>query len=146
MQGMVSGVHLFKLFRSTPKPAPAAPERPERRRHLLTGAAARTALAPADQVLSSAAQAWLQGLTPGMRPHALASLFPRIVNRLALVWPDPVLTLHYFDSLMIDRRGDRKGFPPAVMQELIDLRAHYGTRAPEAPHATQLAMEPIEFS
>jgi hypothetical protein len=143
---MAPGLLVFNIFRSAPKPP--APKRvcASRASELAQSPAARGPLSAADQALSALAERWLQTLPAVQCPQHLAQQFPRIVNRLALVWPDPVLTGRYFESLLIDHRGNRKGFPPEVAQELIALRAHYGARAPEVRHTAQLAMAPIDFS
>lgn len=77
---------------------------------------------PQDLVLSSVARHWIETLPTHARPDALAAQFPRIANRLVLCWRDPGLTLQVIDQLLVDRRGGRQGFPPAVREELIALR------------------------
>lgn len=141
---------MFKLFKPTAKPSPAKVERPQRLqgRVAVNWEAARSPLSESDRVVSKLGQAWLQSLPQQVVPQALAAQFPRIVNRFALVWPDPVLTENYFDSLMIDRRGGRKGFPPEVMTELIQLRNHHGRGerlGAARPANAALAMKPIDF-
>ena len=75
-----------------------------------------------DRKLSKAAQEWLRSL-PGARwPMNLATHYPRIVNHLALVWPDRHLTDMAFERLLTDTRGGRRGFPPAVHADLLALR------------------------
>ncbi|CAN5468927.1 hypothetical protein BH09PSE5_BH09PSE5_23100 [soil metagenome] len=64
-------------------------------------------------------------LPRSVMPLELAHTYPRVCNHLALCWPDPHLTQNYFDSLLIDRRGDRRGFPPQVANELIALHEFY---------------------
>lgn len=140
---------MFKWLKpSPPKPVPSV-ERTPRPREAPNLQALRTPLSEADKVVSALGAQWLQQLPPETVPQALARQFPRIVNRFALVWPDAVLTESYFDSLMIDSRGGRKGFPPEVMDELIQLRLVHGRRqrvetAP-ARMAGGLAMKPIDF-
>lgn len=51
---------------------------------------------------------------------ALEKNFPRIVEKITLMWgatdfPD------YLHSLMIDKRGDRQGFPFDVLEEMMFL-------------------------
>lgn len=72
--------------------------------------------------LSSVADAWAKALPPALRPVQLCSRYPRVANRLALCWPDLGLTMRLFDDLFVDRRGDRRGFPPDVKAELMLLR------------------------
>lgn len=75
-----------------------------------------------DRKLSKAAQEWLRGL-PGARwPMNLATHYPRIVNHLALVWPDRHLTDMAFERLLTDTRGGRQGFAAAVQADLLALR------------------------
>jgi hypothetical protein len=87
---------------------------------------------PQDLTLSKVARAWADGLPPPMRPEAVCSQYPRIANRIALCWGDPALTAQLFDQLLVDRRGSRRGFPPAVRSELLALRDHAARRRPDA--------------
>ena len=56
-------------------------------------------------------------------PHYVSAIengFPRIAERIGLLWgaddfPD------YLNSLMIDKRGDRQGFPFDVLDEFMFL-------------------------
>jgi hypothetical protein len=78
---------------------------------------------PRDKILSSLALAWRDRLAPPVRPIHLCECYPRVANRLALCWGDPVLTELLFKDLLNDRRGMqlRKGFPPLVQRELLAL-------------------------
>ena len=62
---------------------------------------------------------WLKSLPEEARPVALVTRYARIVNALAQQWSDPPACSAYFDALLIDRRGNRQGFPPAVQ---VDIR------------------------
>ncbi len=57
----------------------------------------------------------------------LKSLFPRIHQNLVTIWgtgPGEA----YLDGLIMDDRGNRKGFPPDVMRALLVLqRVHFQT-------------------
>ncbi len=53
-------------------------------------------------------------------PHALATQFPRIVERMISLWGTPEL-LVYLNGLLFDQRGDREGFPEAVAKDLFRL-------------------------
>lgn len=75
-----------------------------------------------DQSLSFVAVAWEQTFAPGDRPANLCVLYPRVANRLALCWPDAGLTLTLLESLLVDKRGKRQGFPAPVKEELVRLR------------------------
>ena len=68
---------------------------------------------------------WLAELAPNVRPGELAVRFPHIANNLAAVWYERDKCCEYFDSLMRDRRGGRKGFPPRVAFELTALKRHH---------------------
>ena len=77
---------------------------------------------PTDRALTGRALDWLTTLPPNLRPQALSSQFPRIVNALAEVWDEPGPCQAAFDRLLRDGRKGRKGFPPAVREELAALR------------------------
>jgi hypothetical protein len=70
--------------------------------------------------------AWAAGLPSEIRPHELIRSFARIANLLAADWDDRDATSDYFDHLMTDKRGTRKGFPPEIAAELRALCSHYG--------------------
>ena len=55
--------------------------------------------------------------------------FPRVLNRLALVWSKPLEADRCFEELLMNSRGIRQGFPLAVVSELTALRHFYVTRA-----------------
>lgn len=46
--------------------------------------------------------------------------YPRIVEKLALLWGHDGLS-SYLGHLLIDERGDRHGFPPDIMAEIMFL-------------------------
>lgn len=75
-----------------------------------------------DLTLSSVATAWLIQFAPAQRPSNLCALYPRVANRLALCWPDTELKRRLLDSLLVDQRGKRQGFPGPVADELRRLR------------------------
>jgi hypothetical protein len=78
-----------------------------------------------EQALMPHAIAWAERLPPGLRPQELMRRYPRVANRLALCWNDPVLTNRLLEDLLIDKRGGRQGFPPPVRSELIRIRVDY---------------------
>jgi hypothetical protein len=86
---------------------------------------------PYDRLLVTTA-AWRTLLPPTLQPHALCARFPRIANGLAAGWGDRDATMRYFDDLLTDMRGGRKGFPAIVLEELHSLKAFY-----EALHSPQ---------
>lgn len=78
-----------------------------------------------DPTLRPHTVAWADRLPAAMRPNELMQRYPRVANRLALCWDDPVLTNRLLEDLLIDRRGGRQGFPPLVRSELIRIRVDY---------------------
>lgn len=70
---------------------------------------------------------WIQQLPPDVRPKALIVQYARIANKLAKLWKQPVACEKYFNELMLDERGDRKGFPPEVALELAALQGYFST-------------------
>ncbi|MGH8717374.1 MAG: hypothetical protein ACREV0_00270, partial [Burkholderiales bacterium] len=53
-------------------------------------------------------------------PVELERAFPRILNKIAELWEMPEART-YFEELMVDRRGNRKGFPPKIAEEILFL-------------------------
>lgn len=51
---------------------------------------------------------------------AIESRFPRIAREVMVRWPGPEIDA-YLDSLLIDTRGNRMGFPPDVLEEIMFL-------------------------
>jgi hypothetical protein len=82
----------------------------------------RAPLRASDLVLSITAQDWLESLPAPLRPARLCMSYPRVVNRLALCWSDPASTSELLEDLLIGKRGNRKGFPGPVAEELMRLR------------------------
>ena len=75
-----------------------------------------------DQVLSGSTYAWLKTPPYAVRPIELCSCYPRVGNQLTRLWSDVTQTERLLDELLVDRRGNRKGFPPSVAEELVHLR------------------------
>jgi hypothetical protein len=69
--------------------------------------------------------AWASTLPIEIQPRTLMYLFPRIANLMAAMWQDPNSLRGYVDDLLVDRRGNRQGFPLEVLHELFKLRAYY---------------------
>ena len=63
-------------------------------------------------------------LPPEMRLVALRGEYPRILNHIAALWDEPRELDRYFESLMIDARGGRRGFPFRVIAEIAELRSY----------------------
>ena len=68
---------------------------------------------------------WLATLPAHVRPMAAARQYPRIVNRIGDLWAHCESTRLYFQSLLIDRRQGREGFPAVVRHELEVLQDYY---------------------
>ena len=81
---------------------------------------ARRKAEPAN-VLLPVARAWLASLPDSVRPVQLARHYPRLANRFATAWSDKASVALVFDDLLADRRGTRRGFPPAVEANLLAL-------------------------
>jgi hypothetical protein len=85
---------------------------------------------PSDRALTGEAMDWVVGLPSSLRPHTACEQFPRVVNAVASSWGDPVFSLQVLDHMINDYRGGRRGFPPAVQQELAALLAYQKGRSP----------------
>ena len=99
-------------------------------------AAERTAQASA--VLLDETSSWLASLPTNVRPLASARKFPRIVNSIADLWRQVRECEQYLDSLMLDDRGSRTGFPSDVAGELLTLRSYYADLHPQRGYAWEL--------
>lgn len=86
--------------------------------------------AQTNPVLLDATVAWMAELPDAVRPGELARRFPRIANSIAEQWRRVARCEEYLDTLVVDQRGDRKGFPPAVAHELTALRTYYAELHP----------------
>lgn len=75
---------------------------------------------PAD-VLLPMTRAWAGKLPEALRPVALLSAFPRVANQVAASWDDAPACAALLEDLIVDRRGNRRGFPPEVHADLLDL-------------------------
>ena len=68
---------------------------------------------------------WLATLPAHVRPMATARQYARIVNRIGDLWSHCEFTRLHFQSLLIDRRPGREGFPSVVRDELELLQDYY---------------------
>ena len=91
-----------------------------------------------DAVLLDATRLWMDGLPAAVRPVELARRFPRIANSIAELWRRVARCEEYLDSLVVDLRGDRTGFPLEVAQELAALRGYYAELHPQHRSAWDL--------
>ena len=69
---------------------------------------------------------------------ALEEKFPRIADKVVLMWGYPEI-ITFFESLTLDDRGDRLGFSPDVMSELLFLSAIHDIAYPFKKDATGYA-------
>ena len=83
---------------------------------------------PADYLLPIS-ETWLKALPREVVPIALIAHFPRIVNLIAMQWDDRGACAAYFEELLADRRGSRRGFPQDVQRDLSRLRNYWYSRA-----------------
>jgi hypothetical protein len=75
----------------------------------------------------------LQTIPAEIRPTNIVANFPHIMNLVSKSWHEPKEFVKTLDELLIDDRGNRVGFPFAIIVELTDLREHYfSTVRPEA--------------
>lgn len=88
-----------------------------------------------DQALILDAEGWLATLPQDAPALTLAARFPRIVNNIVARLANPFELADYMDQLLVDRRGNRAGFPVPVMTDLIRLNSHFVKthRYPDAP-------------
>jgi len=64
-------------------------------------------------------------------PHSLESNFPRIFEKVMLLWDSPEMS-DYFAELMVPARQNRAGFPSDVAAEIMRLSlVHFSTHAPD---------------
>ena len=80
---------------------------------------------PEDDHLTAAAEGWISNLPDDIRPKVVPEMFPRIANKMAALWRHPDTFMEYMDALVVDDRGDREGFPLAVVMELVTIKDHY---------------------
>lgn len=70
----------------------------------------------------------LESLPSNLRMLHTRRDFPHVLTRIAASWIDPRYFHRVMQSLLIDDRGNRQGFPFAVMNELTELRSYYFTQ------------------
>jgi hypothetical protein len=67
----------------------------------------------------------IESLPKDIQPLGIAETFPHIMNLIASSWQEPKMFVQTLDELLIDDRGNRAGFPFAVIVELTNLREFY---------------------
>lgn len=82
----------------------------------------------ASSFLEDATLAWMARLPRDAQPRALARRYVRIANRLAAIWKSGHLVEAYLDDLLVDRRGNREGFPSEITAELKTLARFHHAR------------------
>ena len=80
--------------------------------------------APLKKLLDSTLR-WAENLPPEVKPQALMAQYPRLANMAAASWAQPSAFRDYLDVLLVDRRGNRKGFSPDILSEFEQLRTYY---------------------
>lgn len=79
---------------------------------------------PATRALIPAALKWLAQLPREVRPLELFHAYPRIGNQLAALASNPAALSAFLADLLIDKRGNRQGFPGGIALELSRLQVH----------------------
>lgn len=129
IQHRLPRTNLFSVVRSDGSPPPIEPA--------IDWTKVRRAR-PLDKLLP-ATQRWAASLEDTCAPSQLLQMYPRIANRLAFAWQSPQAVQEVLDDVLIDRRGGRRGFPPAVAAELLRLRdASLGMRIRRVEVSTPL--------
>jgi len=95
-----------------------------------------------DFQLTLQGHALLASIAPEARPNQLAVKFPRIVNKMAMLWKSKPQMDRYFEDLLTDTRGNRQGFPLGVLMELTTLKDYYETKVFAA--AAKDVWDPVE--
>jgi hypothetical protein len=70
---------------------------------------------------------WAASLPPSVHPTALLRQYARIANVVAANWRNPSAFDDYMESLLTDKRGKRRGFPPRILMELLALQRWHDT-------------------
>ncbi len=74
---------------------------------------------------SEAAQKLIATLPKDLSLLHLYSDFPHVLNKLAAAWSHAPVFYALMDQYLLDKRGDRQGFPFRVAVELSRLSEHY---------------------
>jgi hypothetical protein len=76
----------------------------------------------------------LLGTDQTVYPHQLEMLYPRLVDKIVDLWGTTQME-PFFSELMLDTRGGRQGFPPAVLMEIFALSNRYNSLKPARPRS-----------
>ena len=91
--------------------------------------AGRRKAQPVEVLCQRPSAGWIR-LPREVRPRALAEQFPRVANLFAGNWSNPNDCVGFISSLLVDRRGGRRGFPGDVLQDIHNLRVYYARLHP----------------
>lgn len=118
----VSGVYANEPTKKKPVPPRAASQETE----FLQDYTHLRQEAPVNAPLPGTLQ-WAASLPPNVRPSALLRQYARIANLIAANWRKPGAFDDYMESLLTNKRGKRRGFPPDIMMELLALQRWHDT-------------------
>jgi len=76
---------------------------------------------PEPKTLAPHAAAFYGKLLPAEYPDKLISAFPRIANHIADYHGNKVVLGCYFETLLVDQRGNRRGFDFDVLVDIQNL-------------------------
>lgn len=71
----------------------------------------------------------LLGEDSNLYPHKTEAKYPRIVEKISMLWGTVGMS-RYFTEILFDDRGDREGFPSEVMMEIFALSSHHESTRP----------------
>ena len=75
-------------------------------------------------------------LRPDVQPQALVIQFPRLANRIAADWGSPEMCRSFLHQLVVDQRGNRRGFPEDVTRDILALWSFYAELHPVVEEST----------
>ncbi len=67
-------------------------------------------------------KAWLEQLPEEIRPLQLYAAYPRVIAKMVTLWDDRTAMESYLFDLLVDKRGNRRGFPAAMTAEIRRLQ------------------------
>jgi hypothetical protein len=82
---------------------------------------------PTREILADDTLRWLAALPDDVRPNELPLQFPRIANALAFRWINSDACRAYLEDLLLDKRGNRRGLPNVIAEELATLKNYFET-------------------